>query len=102
MVEFPSNAHRERELTRLFKYGLLPGLRNRLEQIELQHPEGTNFDFHMYKRMLSATGSEANSGYSPPRTGVTAPPGVLTGLPTWKSSFQKIAVPVMAIGAGRT
>ena len=54
MVEFPSHAHREHELTRLFKHGVRPRLRCRLEEIELQHPAGTIFSFHTYKRMLSA------------------------------------------------
>ena len=94
MVEFPSHAHREQELTRLFKHGVRPGLRCRLEEIELQHPAGTIFSFHTYKRMLSATGSEANPGNPPPRAGGTATPGV----PSWKSQFQKMTVPVMAIG----
>ena len=40
MVEFPSPAHREQELTRLFKHGVRPELRHRLEEIELQHPSG--------------------------------------------------------------
>ena len=92
MVAFPSHAHREQELTRLFKHGVRPELRHRLEEIELQHPAGTTFGFHTYKRMLSATGTEANP---PPRPG-----GIATsGVPSWKSQFQKMSVPVMAIGA---
>ena len=50
MVEFPSPAHREQELTRLFKHGVRAELRHRLEEIELQHPAGTTFGFHTYKR----------------------------------------------------
>ena len=46
----------------------------------------------MYKRMLSGTGTEAKP---PLRPGGTAIPGV----PSWKSQFQKMSVPVMAIGA---
>lgn len=46
MVVFTDEAHRERELTRLFKYGLVPALRERVEHFELLHPEGTQFDFH--------------------------------------------------------
>ena len=87
MVEFPSSLHRDQELTRLFKHGVRKELRERLEEIEVQHPAGANFDFHTYKRMLSATrGSEAR-------------PTQPTGVPSWKTAFQKLAVPVMAIGA---
>ena len=93
MVEFPSHAHREQELTRLFKHGVRSELRYKLEEIELQHPAGTPFGFHMYKRMLSGTGTEAKLPLRP--AGGTAPPGV----PSWKSQFQKMSVPVMAIGA---
>ena len=60
MVEFADEGHRERELTRLFKYGLLPIFRERVEQFELLHPEGTQFDFHSYRRMLSATGKSGS------------------------------------------
>ena len=45
--------------------------------------------------MLSGTGTEAKPPMVPLRPG-TANPGVL---PSWKFQFQKMSVPVMAIGA---
>ena len=99
MVEFADEAHRERELTRLFKYGLLPALRERVEQFELLHPEGTLFDFHSYRRMLSATGKSGT--YSENRRADNTVPresrSGAGGGSSWKSSFQKMAVPVMAV-----
>ena len=91
MVEFMDESHRERELTRLYKYGLLPVFRERVEQFELLHPEGTQFDLHSYRRMLSATG-KSGSHTETRRSDNTSPRETRSGM-GGNTSWRSVLVP---------